>query len=98
VEQRGETVGYGWIDLVWGDAEILIATAPERKGQGVGTFIVERLVEEAEHQGVTRVCNVVRPDHPEAAKLTGWLTARGFREGADGRLERRVRRRKVAHG
>ena len=28
IEDEGETVGYGWMDVNWGDAEILLVTDP----------------------------------------------------------------------
>ena len=47
VESDGRAVGYGWLDAVWGDAEILLAVDPEVRGSGVGTFIVDHLEAEA---------------------------------------------------
>ena len=44
----GEVVGYGRLDTTWGgDAEILLAVAPDRQESGVGTFILGKLDEEA---------------------------------------------------
>ena len=31
VEDEGRTIGYGWIDVNWGDAEILLCTEPEAR-------------------------------------------------------------------
>ena len=90
VEQDGETVGYGWLEVVWGDAEILLATAPDARGQGVGTFLLEHLEQEAKSRGLNYIYNVVRPTHPEAEKVRAWLTKHGFSAKEDGRLLRRV--------
>ena len=90
VEEDGKTVGYGWIDVVWGDAEILLATADESKKTGVGTFILEHLDSEARHMGLNYIYNVVRPTHPDGEAVAAWLTKNGFESKEDGRLTRRV--------
>ncbi|MFO0984270.1 MAG: GNAT family N-acetyltransferase [Planctomycetota bacterium] len=92
VEEQGEAVGYGWLDVVWGDAEILLATAPDRYGQGIGSFILTHLEQEARARGLNRLYNIVRPTHPERGKVTRWLEAHGFRASADGSLMREVPR------
>ena len=92
VEQDGETVGYGWMDTVWGDAEILLAVDPGAQKHGVGSFIVEHLVAEASLRGLNYMYNVVRPSHPDKDGITAWLQKRGFEAGHDDeRLMRRVR-------
>lgn len=84
VEQGGRTVGYGWLDVVWGDAEILLATDPEARRTGVGGFVLEHLEAEARTLGLNRVYNMVRPTHPEGEVLRGWLEKRGFTASEDG--------------
>ena len=93
VEMDGEVVGYGWLDVVWGDAEILLAVRREARGRGVGTFILERLEEEARARGLNYLTNVVRSTHPRADEVAAWLRSRGFTSGEDGRLLRSVVRR-----
>ncbi len=82
------TVGYGWLDVVRGDAEILLATDPEATHRGVGSFILDHLDEEARSRGLRYLYNLVRPTHPRAATLTAWLEKRGFTGSEDGRLLR----------
>ncbi len=91
VEADGHTVGYGWLELVWGDAEILLATDPEQRGKGVGSFALEKLAEEGARHGVNYVNNLIRPTHPDADALSAWLQKRGFASVEDGRLVRKVR-------
>jgi N-acetylglutamate synthase-like GNAT family acetyltransferase len=93
VELDGKTVGYGWLDVVWGDAEILLATDPEVRGQGVGTFILEQLEAEAQKRGLNYLYNIVRPTHPNRDQVAGWLVSRGFEESDDGSLFRAIARR-----
>ncbi len=88
VESDGRTVGYGWLDIVWGDAEVLLATDPEVAGQGIGSFILEHLEAEAGAKGVNYVYNTVRPTHPAAVRVTAWLKKRGFEGSEDGSLLR----------
>jgi GNAT superfamily N-acetyltransferase len=91
VEDGVDVVGYGWMDVAWGDAEILLAVDPERQGTGVGRFIMEQLAKEAARQGVNYVYNLVPDGHPDPAGLTRWLEEQGFRRFEDGSLRRRVR-------
>jgi N-acetylglutamate synthase-like GNAT family acetyltransferase len=93
VEKDGRAVGYGWLDAVWGDAEILLAVDPEVRGSGVGTFIVDHLEAEAKDRGLNYIYNEVRSTHPFGPEVTAWLTRRGFRAAADGRLVRGAARR-----
>jgi N-acetylglutamate synthase-like GNAT family acetyltransferase len=91
VEDQGAVVGYGWLELTWGDAEILLAVAPDRRGRGIGSFILENLENEAQTQGLNYLCNIVRPNHPEKMAVTRWLRERRFEEAEDGYLRRRVK-------
>lgn len=90
VEEGDPIVGYGWLDVVWGDAEILLATLPSVEGRGVGTFILEQLEKEARARGLNYLYNVVRPTHPRAREVSAWLEKRGFQASADGSLLREV--------
>lgn len=90
VEDGGEVVGYGWLDVTWGDAEILLATAEGARGRGVGAFILERLEDEARARGLNYLYNVVRPTHPEGERVSVWLVKHGFERASDGRLLRAV--------
>jgi len=90
VQDGAEIVGYGWLDVSWGDAEILLATSPEAQGRGVGSFIVDQLEREADRRGLRYLCNVVRATHPDGEKVAAWLGKRGFEASEDGRLLRAV--------
>ena len=92
VEEDGEVVAYGWLDVNWGDAEVLLATEPGRRGQGIGSFVMAHLEAEAARRGLNYLTNLVRPTHPDGAQLAAWLEKRGFIEVADGRHVRSVRR------
>jgi len=87
---KPRTLGYGWLDTVWGDAEIVLATDRAHRGAGVGAFILEQLDREARARGLGYLYNIVRPTHPERAQVTAWLEKHGFRGAEDGRLLRRV--------
>lgn len=90
VADGDETVGYGWMDTTWADAEVLLAVSPDRRGTGVGTFILDRLAAEAATRGLRYLYNVVRDTHPHREALTRWLTARGFVPSSEGLLKRKV--------
>src|SRR3954462_12227770 len=90
VERDGQVVGYGWLDDVWGDAEILLAVDEAQRGTGVGSFVLEHLEQEAAGRGLNYVLNVVRETHPERAAVSAWLAAHGFTPAEDGRLRKQV--------
>ena len=92
-EEGGHVVGYGWLDVSWGDAEILLAAAPDARGRGVGSFILDHLESEARARGLNYLYNLVRPTHPDGDRVTAWLVKRGFRPADDGNLLRAVRGR-----
>jgi GNAT superfamily N-acetyltransferase len=90
VDEEARVVGYGWMDQSWGDAEILLAVDPAARHTGVGTFILDRLEDEAARQGVNYLYNVVPPAHPDKAGLTHWLLRRGFVASHEGGLLKRA--------
>ena len=90
VEDEAGVAGYGWMDTVWGDAEILLAVAPTRQKQGVGSFILDHLEEEARARGLNHLYNSVRPTHPERERVTRFLESRRFKPSRDGVILRRV--------
>lgn len=92
VDRDGVVAGYGWMDTVWGDAEVLLAVDPAHQGAGVGTFILEHLEVEARQRGLGRIYNTVRPGHPDRQAVLAWLGKRGFTTRGDHEhLERQVR-------
>lgn len=86
-------VGFGWLDIAWGDAEILLATAPEAQNRGVGGFVLDRLEGEAARRGVNYVYNTIRSEHPQKEELRDWLESHGYSGGDGGVLRKRVNRR-----
>lgn len=95
VEEDGRVIGYGWMDVTWGDAEILLATDPEARKRGVGSFILSNLEAEAHARGLNYLHNVVRATHPNAEEVSAWLRRRGFVSSDDGRLLRAVVRKEA---
>jgi GNAT superfamily N-acetyltransferase len=91
----GEVAGYGWLDSEWGDAEITFLVGRDRRGAGIGGFIVDRLGEEAAGRGLNYIYNVVPPTHPDPSWMTRWLTSHGFAPG-HGDLRRQVRPARTA--
>ena len=90
VESDDGVVGYGWLDDVWGDAEILLAIEEPARGTGAGAFALARLEGEAAARGLNYVVNVVRDTHPDRDAVTGWFLAHGFTGTDDGRLRKQV--------
>lgn len=84
VEDAGKIVGFGWLEVVWGDAEVLFAVEPAAREKGVGKFVVEKLGSEARSRGLRYMYNTVRPTHPEKDRLAAWLAKRGFKAMDDG--------------
>jgi len=89
VEDGDGVAGYGWMDCTWGDAEILLAVAPDRQGAGIGSFILDQLEKEAAGHGLNYLYNVVRPTHPDREGISAWLGKRGFARSHDDDLLKR---------
>ena len=67
---------------------------PDAQRHGVGTFILDRLDEEARRRGLRYLSNVVPEGHPDPHGLAGWLERRGFRTSGEGWMwKRQVRTR-----
>lgn len=91
VEVDGVTAGYGWMDIVWGDGEMLLAVDRAHRGEGIGDFILEHLQVEAQQRGLRWLHNIVRRKHPQREFITEWLLGHGFeRTGDEEVLRRRV--------
>ncbi|RLV47959.1 GNAT family N-acetyltransferase [Nocardioides mangrovicus] len=89
-DEAGAVVGYGRLDIGWGgDAEILLAVDPDRQQQGVGSFVLGHLEQEAAGRGINYVYNTIR-DHEARDLVHDWLVVRGFRGSVDGDLRKRV--------
>jgi len=90
VEEDGRTVGYGWLDVTWGYAPVLLAVAPDMRGRGVGSWILDKLSDEAHSRGLAYMFNQIPAAHPQPDQLGAWLRARGFEPSqSDGMLLRR---------
>lgn len=92
LERDGKVIAFGWLDTVFGDAEILLMVDPAVRAEGVGTFVLDRLEDEARALGLNYIYNIVRPTHPSGAELSAWLEKRGFTKQDDGRLVRAAAR------
>ena len=92
VEDDGEVLGYGRLDDTWGDAEILMLVAPERRARGIGSFILSRLEAEAAARDVNYIYNVVPQRHPDPESVIDFLTAHGFEPTEIGELRKRIPR------
>ena len=86
----GKTVGFGWMDVTWGDAEVWLAADPEAEHTGVGTFLLEHLSAEARRQGLRYLFNAIPPKHEAPDALKRWLERRGFGLSGDGLYKRLV--------
>ena len=90
VQDGDRVIGYGWLDDVWGDAEILLAVEEDARGTGAGAFALARLEEEAAGRGLNYVVNMVRDTHPDRAAVSEWFLAHGFARSEDGAMWKRV--------
>lgn len=90
VESEGRVVGYGWMDQSWGDAEVLLAVDPGTQASGIGTFILDRLEDEAAARGINYLYNVIPDAHPDKAGLRLWLLRRSFVPSREGGLLKRA--------
>ena len=90
IQDGAEVLGYGWMDVTWGDAEMLVVVDPTKRRQGIGTEILDRLEDEARARGLNYLYNFVSPNHPARGEVVRWLRKRSFLAGDDGTLVRAV--------
>ena len=91
VESDGHVAALGWMDVGWGEAEILLAVEPDAQNGGLGSFVLAHLETEAAARGLNYVHNTVRPTHPYRDQVADWLAVRGYRgDVADGPLRKHV--------
>ena len=95
-EVAGEIVGYAGLMCIEPIADVqTIAVAPEREGQGIGSLMLTRLIEEAARRKAKDVLLEVRADNPRAQRLYQWFgfeqihrRPRYYRDGADALIMR----------
>lgn len=86
----GKVLAYGRLDIGWGgDAQILLAVDPSRQEEGIGSFLLARLEDEAAARGINYIYNTIR-EHEQRDLVHDWLVVRGFRGPVDGDLRKRV--------
>lgn len=90
VDDGDETVGYGRLDSQWGNAEVLIAVAPARRGTGIARFILQQLEAEARERGLNYLYNTVKAENPDQRGVAAWLTRQGFQDSGTGELRKQV--------
>lgn len=91
LEEEGAVVGYGWMDVNWGDAQVLLAVHPAHQRRGHGGRILDHLATEAKAQGLRYLFNTIPAGHPDPAAARAFLEAHGFAaSGLDGQLLRRA--------
>lgn len=70
--------GYGILSMGAGEAHVLnICVSPQRRGQGLGRYLLRRLLDSARWNGAERVFLEVRPSNVAAKVLYASI---GFRE------------------
>lgn len=78
LEGEGEVVGHGVLWAILDEAELAnLAVLPEARGRGVGSALLDRLVDEARAAGARAVFLEVRESNEGAREL---YSRRGFRE------------------
>jgi GNAT superfamily N-acetyltransferase len=82
------------MDINWADGEVLVAVDPSAQGRGVGSFVLQRLEDEARARGVNYLYNVIPPGHAEPFRLAAWLARHGYTPHGDGLLRASVTRHK----
>jgi GNAT superfamily N-acetyltransferase len=89
-DPKGTVIGYAWMDVTWGDAQMLLVVDPKQRRQGYGTEILDRLEDEARARGLNYLYNEVASDHPRRDEVVSWLRKRSFLTADDGSLFRAV--------
>ncbi|WAP53298.1 ribosomal protein S18-alanine N-acetyltransferase [Arthrobacter sp. ATA002] len=92
----GDVVGYAGLMCVLPIADVqTIAVAPGAEGAGIGSALLETLINEAKQRGADDVLLEVRADNPRAQRLYRWfgfeqihVRPRYYRDGADALIMR----------
>lgn len=70
VERDGHIVGYGGVWLIIDEGHITnIAVEPQYRGQGIGNFLVEKLIDICKERGITSLTLEVRKSNIVAQSL-----------------------------
>lgn len=77
-DKYGQIVGYGWIDIIGGEAEISVAVDKKYKGNGYGTQIINNLYTEIKKLGFDEVIAVVREENSNAEDVIRWVYKNGY--------------------
>ncbi|GEM_PF-5388488 len=77
-DENGEIVGYGWINVSEGDAEISVAIDGKYQGRGYGSQIIDNLYREVESLGFEEIIVVVRQENPNASDVVKWAYKNGY--------------------
>jgi [ribosomal protein S18]-alanine N-acetyltransferase len=96
VDAAGTVIGYAGLMCIEPIADVqTIAVVPEREGQGIGSLMLTRLIEEAAGRKAKDVLLEVRADNPRAQRLYQWFgfeqihrRPRYYRDGADALIMR----------
>ena len=76
--EHGLVIGYGLLSIAADEAHVLnICISPQRRGQGLGRYLLHRLLDSARWNGAERVFLEVRPSNTDARALYASI---GFRE------------------
>ena len=89
-DSKGPVIGYAWMDVTWGDAQMLLVVDREHRRKGYGTEILDHLEDEARARGLNYLYNEVRAEHPQRDEVVAWLRKRSFLAADDGSLFRAV--------
>jgi GNAT superfamily N-acetyltransferase len=89
-DENGRVIAFAWMDVTWGDAEMLLVVDAAHRNRGIGTWILDRLEDEARARGLNYLYNRVSHDHPLRSDVVGWLRKRSFLTADDGTLFRAV--------
>jgi ribosomal-protein-alanine N-acetyltransferase len=96
VDAVGTVIAYAGLMCIEPIADVqTIAVVPEREGQGIGSLMLTRLIEEAARRKAKDVLLEVRADNPRAQRLYQWFgfeqihrRPRYYRDGADALIMR----------
>jgi ribosomal protein S18 acetylase RimI-like enzyme len=75
---NNEIIGYGWIDLAYGNPEISIAVDSHKRFSGYGNTILRNLEEKALALGFSEVECIVRRKNADAINAIKWFHRNGF--------------------
>jgi GNAT superfamily N-acetyltransferase len=78
IDDNERVLGFGWINYENGDFEISLVVDTNHQGEGLGSFIIEKLEAIALEKGFNEVVAIVKKTNPNSEEMIDWLYKKSY--------------------